>query len=599
MPRRPTRTPNRPRHVAPLAIAVLGTLALAPSLASAAPRTNAETVAEAKASPLFKREVRRAALQRNGLLKIQLQSGVEMDLREYVRATGLDAVPQTEPLFDPKLAPTWLSRAPTYSEQIIVLTDRIVVDRRLTVPLVAGACDDGAAPAAIRELCFVKDPRNKTDKDVVAELKKVRAGLKKSDAAREFKPGVSVKQALDLDDDALLGLLLNGDTKTIHHTSVIPRVATVGTTTDLGALDKSLERAKDDTGLVKQSTAIPGDVAQIPGNRDFGTQYFLTGFTYGREIEDAWEYTLAGETWLTDRYYVRLSYHLTFGFGVRAPFSVGVKSEGSGSSRRVAVKVAPVDVDEQGNPAYPATGLPANKTFDGKEFVLEFSAGCSFYASIPGPNVEKSCPSVSKSFSRDVDPVIGSESSAIADWWLDGSVTGLAINLAVVKASLDVGVGADITNGRISMRPVGTGGASTTGVANGRLTFANRDALSFDVTRGADASAPRLRLDEPRYGFDLRLRPKLRGKIDLDVGVYDRTWILGPYALDFLSISQNFQLSQHAGTVGHHDYAVFDTDVPVVMHDDPVSPPPKPPRPPKRPNRGNHSPDFPDVNVLE
>lgn len=579
---------------------MLGALALAPDTASAAGKTNGDLVAEAKASPLFKRELRRNALKANGLIKIQLQSGIEMDLREYVRATGLDAAPSTEPLFDPKLAPQWLARTPTYSEQILVLTDRIVVDRRLTVPLVPGACDDAAAPTAVRDLCFVKDAKNKGNKDVNAEIAKVREGLKKSDPARVFKPGVTVKQALDMSNEALLGLLLNGDTKTIHHTSVIPRIATVGTTGELGPLDKSLERAKGDNGLVPMSaTAIPpGDVAQIPGNRDFGTQYFLTGFTYGREIEDAWEYTLAGETWLTDRYYVRLAYHLSFGFGVRAPFSVGVKSEGSGSSRRVAVKVAPVDVDEQGSPAYPATGLPANQTFDGKEFVLQFRAGCSFYASIPGPNVDKSCPSIDKSYSRDVDPVIGSESSAIADWWLDGTVTGLSINLAVVKASLDLGVGADVTNGRISVRPVGTGGATVSGVANNRLTFSNRDALSFDVGRTADASAPRLRLEQPRYGFDLRLRPKLRGKIDLDVGVYDRQWILGPYALDFLAISQNFQLSHHSGTVTHHDYAVFETEPPVVM-DDPTTPPSRPPRPPKRPNRGDHSPDFPDVGVLQ
>jgi hypothetical protein len=568
----------------PVTFVALGLALGLPTLAQAAPAPVAETneaiVTAAKASPLFKKVVSRKNLKRNNLTKIRVRAGIDMDLQKYVEETSLDKQDQTAPLFDAKLRPQYLAAAPTYKESIVVLEDRLVVDRVMTVPLLPGACDDASAPSAVVNLCFVENKSNKASKAVNAELKKIRADLKAADPGKVVRGTLTAKQALDLDDKALLGALLNSDTRTIHHTSIIPRISSDTTPTPgLGKLDTALVPSATDTGLVKQSSmSKPPNVGQIGDVKDFSTRYFLTGFTYGRQIEDAWEYTIAGSTWLTDRYYVRLAYHLSFGFGVRAPFSIGLRSSGSGNTRRVDVSVAPVNVDSSGGPAYQAVGLPANKTFEGKEFVLEFKAGCSLYASLPGPNIDKKCPSVDKGYSRDVDPVIGSESSAIHDWWLDGTVTGLALNLAVVKATLDVGVGADVTNGRIRMRATGTNGASVSGLNAGALAFSSRDAIGFDVVSSGQAN-PGLRLDEPRYGFDLRLRPKFRGKIDLDVAVYENQWIIGPYALDFLAIAQNFQLDHHDGTVANHDYSVFDTGLVFdPTPSDPV-PPKKPPGP--------------------
>lgn len=578
----------------PLTLCALGLTLGLPSLAHAAPAaapgasaaatTNASIVAAAKASPLFKKEVVRKNLKRQGLTKITVRPGIEMELATYVAETGLDRQEQTAPLFDAALRPKYLTAAPTYRESIVVLEDRLVVDRIMTVKLLPGACDDAAAPKAVADLCFVEKKATKIDKAVGADIKKIRAELAKADPGKVIHGTLTAKQASEMDDKTLLGALLNTDTRTIHHTSIIPRLSSAPTPTPgLGKLDMPLLPSENDAGIPQQPTMGPPDVTPVD-QTSFAARYFLTGFTYGRQIEDAWEYTLAGETWLTDRYYVRLAYHLSFGFGVRAPFSIAVKSSGRGSSRRVDVSVAPVDVDAQGNPAYPAVGLPANKTFDGKEFVLEFKAGCSFYASIPGPNVDKNCPSIDKGYSRDVDPVIGSESSAIHDWWLDGTVTGLSLNLAVVKASLDLGVGADVTNGKIRMRATGTNGAT---VSMGALAFNSRNPMGFDVTKGGQAN-PRLRLDDPRYGFDLRLRPKVRGKIDLDVAVYERQFIIGPYPLDFLAIAHSFELGHHAGTTASHDYAVFDNGL--VVHDPSISEPAPPTQPP-----GQKAPKKPPV----
>jgi hypothetical protein len=283
-----------------------------------------------------------------------------------------------------------------------------------------------------------------------------------------------------------------------------------------------------------------------------------------------------------------VSYHLGLGFGVRAPFSVDVKSQGSGDSRDVELAVAPVDVDAQGNPAYPAVGLPEGKTFGGNEFVLEFKAGCNLYVSIPGPNFDKSCPPIDKSWSRDIDPVIGSDSSKIADWWLEGSQTGLKLDYAIASASLDIGIGADVTNGKIGMRFSPLASSSLTGIQTGNLYFTSKQPISFGVTRSAGATGAGFRVDQPKYGFDIRLTPKLRGVIEVDVAIYEDSWTLGPWALSFLSVSTSFMLQHHAGTVDKHDFAVLTTKPDVLAPPDANTPTP-PPKPPK--------PKAPDVNL--
>ena len=84
--------------------------------------------------------------------------------------------------------------------------------------------------------------------------------------------------------------------------------------------------------------------------------------------------------------------------------------------------------------------------------MLEFKAGCRLYVSIPGPNIDKRCPGIDLDYSRDIDPVIGAERSTIGDWWLNGSVTGLKVGIPIASASLDIGIGAEVTNGRIGVR---------------------------------------------------------------------------------------------------------------------------------------------------
>lgn len=561
-----------------------------PAVAAAKGPGNADTIAAAKGSPLFRRELKRDQLQAAGLGQISLSPGVQLDLKGFVQATALDVRPEIVPLLDPKLPAGLLLAAPSYSEAILELEDRLVVDRKLTVTLAPGACNRADKPAAVADLCFTRNPANKPNKAVTADLAAIRAKLAKAAPDTIVRGSVTAGQARALGDEALLDLLLNTGARTIHQISVVPKLSVKQGAVDVAGLrgfGSKLDAAVLDPGLVLQVPAGPGPKgglgdAVAGAQKTFPREYFLTGFTYGREIEDSWEYTFADSTWLTDRYFVRVDYHLGLGFGVRAPFAVDVKATATGSdTRRVELAVAPIDVDTTGAPAYQAVGLPANKTFDGKEFVLEFKASCGLYISIPGPNIDKKCPTLDLSYSRDINPVIGGESSNIGDWWLNGTVTGLALSIPAASVSLDVGLGADVTHGVIGVRASALPGSGFAGWNAGALAFTTRNPLVFTATRTPGTTTAGFRLDQPTYGFDIRVMPRLRARVHVDVAVYDKTWTLGPWDLGFLSISRSFQLSRHDGTVAQHDYPLFNfsnADQALDPGAGPVLPPGKPPK---------------------
>src|SRR5687768_11232597 len=120
-----------------------------PTAASAAPATNAQIVAQAKASPLFRASVRRTDLAKRNLATVDVSAGIKMDFQKYVRDTALDKRPELAPLFDATTRAGWLTAAPTYTETVHELEDRLIVERRVTIPLAADACSKTGQPKAI------------------------------------------------------------------------------------------------------------------------------------------------------------------------------------------------------------------------------------------------------------------------------------------------------------------------------------------------------------------------------------------------------------------------------------------------------------------
>lgn len=589
------RSPRRLSWIIPIGLCLV---AVTPSATEAAPsKTKAlkkaktakvglpagpqKLVKDAKASPLYQRSLSRSELAPNGLETVEVANGTKMNFLRYVKGSALDVRPEYAPLFKSAMPAGVLEAAPTYKEVIHQLQDRLIVERTLVVPLADNACaKPKKLPKAVRGLCFRKG-KGKIDDALKQELAGVRAKLAAADPAKIAKGTITAEQAAKMSDEQLLDLMLNHDDRTIRHVSVIPVMAT-DSSQPVGDVKAELEPIKGQLqpAVKGESTSpIKPPVHHFPvGSKEFERKYFLTGWTFGRQFTDTWEYTIAPATWFTDRYYVKFTYLLSLGLGVRAPFSVDVKSAGNGNGGvDVEMSVDPVQTDDQGLPAFPAVGLPANKYFGGKEFVLEAQAGCNLYISIPGPNVDKSCPSFGKNFSREINPVIGSEKSTIKDWWLPGTETGLGLSVGVAAAHLDLGLGAELTNGRVGMNVEPLVSSSIVGVTNNRVAFANRNPFTFTVNRSTATNDAGFALTKPTYGFDIRLVPKVRLKLEVDVAIYENDWILGPWAIDQLAVSVGFTLPHHAGTVDKHTYKVFGGSLPDTVFDPGNEPPPPPP----------------------
>lgn len=539
--------------------------------------SNAELVTAARRSPLFRRTWQPGELRRSNVGKLRIVAGVEMDFDRYVAETSLPRQPKLAGLFDGKAAGL-LTGKPEYQETVLELQDRLIVDRRVSVSLAAGACAKAGLPPAVAELCFTKNPRNAASKAVQADLVTMRKQLATMPGDTPVSGKLTVAEATKMSDEALLDLLLNGSARSIQQVSIVPRQPYgkgAAGADPLRQFGQRLPAASFETGLVP---VLVGDL-NIPTveltSDGLPTRYFLTGFTLGKQIDDSWEYTFIEGSWWHDRYYVKVDYHVSLGFGLREPFAVNVSSTNpgtgpggvgiGGSTRNVTLSVTPVNVDANGNPAYPAVGLPSSKTFGGKELVLQLTAGCHLYVSIPGPNISRDCPSVNLNYSRDVNPVIGSGVSSIGEWWLNGTTTGLAINLGVASASLDIGLGADIRNGVIGMRSTAIAGSQISAGGTGNLLFNSTAARAFTVTRAQNSTVGGFQLQDPTYRFDVRATPMLRAKVGVDVAVYEHTWTIGPFPLDFLAIEATFQLGRHAGTVASHNYQLFEGIGPIIQ----------------------------------
>lgn len=346
-------------------------------------------------------------------------------------------------------------------------------------------------------------------------------------------------------------------------------------------------------------------------NKVFAKKYFLTGFTIGREMTDTFELEIAKSTFLTDRYYLEFSYVIRAGFGLRFPFSVSASSKalnnrvlgeatvgeqaqatskptrGKGRSRyyqkatlnqgslalagkktnkssstsnkvsyaEVSMSVAPVDVDSKGRPAYQAVGLPQNKYFKGKEFVLELYATCHFKASIPGKDINKDCPVVDENRSQDINPIIGNEKRNLATLWINGSATGLGVNVWAGSVTVDLGIEANLTNGRIGFNAFGFNDNLINNKQTQPLLFRDRNIKKFKVRNKKNNNAL-FQLNSPSYGFDFELLPVVRAKLKLDLGIKSFNKTLGPYSIDALSLSVGLNLNHHQGTVKSHLYTL-------------------------------------------
>lgn len=318
-------------------------------------------------------------------------------------------------------------------------------------------------------------------------------------------------------------------------------------------------------------------------------RHFLTGFTLGREISDKYEHTFARETWWHERYYLRLSYHVGAGIGLRMPFQVkaDIRDEaaplparltganrlplrpGMAASDRRAPETAPSNVSanlkrqvsvaikpEDLKDAWSAVGLDQGKYFQGREFVLEFDAGCSLKVAIPGPNPPPlKCPTTSVQESQDILPAIGQNTERLGPVWIvDGQVWGLGVNAGIGGAYLDLGLAANLTDGRFSLQISPFTGNRIEGPSGSDLIFTSGSPLSFSLLPQSGGTPAGFVLEKPRYQVTAEISPAVRGRVNIDLGLYEFNKTVGPFILDMVSLDQTFELSHHEGTVARHRF---------------------------------------------
>lgn len=238
---------------------------------------------EIRRSPLFVAELDSAALIGGGRVAIELEPGVELDLQQYITGTRLANRPLlTTVSAQPALLD--LAGPVSFTEDVFVMTDRIIVSREAVIPVSAETCgyrprrnrlggrqrpgravraDSANVTAARAELCLMAGDRSLDDlaadaggrpvlvdpsqamtpelerrsrqlgsdlnlmlpptrEDVIAEAELIRAELAAMDPDALFRRGVRVRDALALGDGALILLDANGDERVITHVSIIP-----------------------------------------------------------------------------------------------------------------------------------------------------------------------------------------------------------------------------------------------------------------------------------------------------------------------------------------------------------------------------------------
>ena len=484
---------------------------------------------------------------------------LQPDALGFIAATTLPAQPEFAHLFGQDVQGLFVT-APTYVEPVAAVGGQLRVDRIIDYELAPGVCTNTTNRQTLGDLCFAVDTTADITPEIAVHIAEVRSLLAKVNPRDEIVSGVTANDALRLNDIDLLELSLNSGPRSITRTSTMPLTDT-GSLIPLNPNDPvvaSTFRGLDTHQLEAPTGGVFAGESTVVAPFDFDTEHFLTGHTVYRSYSDEWIYE-KDAAW-HPRIFVSFSYTFNAGFGVRAPFSIDVDYvSGNADETVVAVSVDPVSLDV----AAEKVGLPTDAYFDGKEFVLELNFDCALTASIAGLGGSVDCDdiySIDTNFSQDFNPVIGDETRNIHDWflWEDGE-SPLRRELAngAIYGEVNLGIGADIVDGRVGVQIDAGANTTISGVVDGDTTwFDDRSAQLVTVDRDARFGGSGLEVSNPEYAFNVAVRPKVKFTAGVDTSVYENSWsFVAP--LDFLGFSVGFGLDHHDDTVESHDYELY------------------------------------------
>lgn len=320
---------------------------------------------------------------------------------------------------------------------------------------------------------------------------------------------------------------------------------------------------------VKLGLVAPPPPGPIKTEFDLGTQYFLAGFTLGREyewrlrVEQRIKRCLIG---CEKTYYVEAFAGFNYGLGLRFPIEVTGKANSvSAGGNKVTATVTPQFRTFDGGPEqYLDAGLPPEKLFGGKEFVAQFGAHAGFGFDVPF------YPSLSVAFAREIDftdylkgnfkggnfpppnppkPGVPGEKLTQTIVIDDVDLIGGRANFGFVGAQVFPAANIILTSNELSFTVADkNGGQVRKGVTSGQSVNLNADpqsgALEFDIK-------------DPIYNLELTVEPGINARVFVDIGLWGKTWDM-PVFFPSLAISLpsgGVNFACHDGTKCSRDYS--------------------------------------------
>lgn len=425
---------------------------------------------------------------------------------------------------------------------------------RCASPMTAVARDQAfATPGDPR---YIADPAQRADvlnlaksrgakeaAELAKDVASLRADLK--DPARRTELVAALGQGElarleTLDDAGLAAEIVNsGDTK-MEDVSYIP-------------LNDVAQTFKPAVKLGLTPPPLPGKVAK---QFDLGTNYFLAGFTLGREyewrmrVEQRINRCLIG---CAKTYFVEAFAGFNYGLGLRFPIELTGTANYENDQDGVKGWVTPQFRTFDGkSEQYLKAGLPSEKLFDGQEFVAQFGAHAGFGFDLP------LYPSLSITYSRELDftdyldgkfkggnfapPVPGEKLEQVLTID-DVDLIGGQANFGIVGAQAFPAAKIILTSKELSFKVVDRNSGKTIPLE----TSGDKIDLTPDKTTGA------LEFDikDPVYNLELTVEPGINARLFVDIGLWGKTWDM-PVFFPSLAIS----LPAGGVTFGCHDGTV-------------------------------------------
>ncbi|MFM7376717.1 MAG: hypothetical protein ACKO1O_01075 [Erythrobacter sp.] len=315
---------------------------------------------------------------------------------------------------------------------------------------------------------------------------------------------------------------------------------------------------------VKLGLVPPPLPAAITQAFNLETQYFLAGFTFGREyewrlrVEQRINRCLIG---CAKTYYAEAFAGFNYGLGLRFPIEVkGTAEFTSTQNGKKTGRVTPTFRAFDGQAEhYLKAGLPVEKLFDAKEFVAQFGAHAGFGFDIPF------VPSLSVSFSKQIDftdylegkfkggnfaPPNPGEKLVQDITLYDIDLIGGRANFGFVGAQVFPAANIILTSDKLSFDLVDRVSGNTTKLAT--------SGQQVDLTPNPKSGALEFDIKDPIYNLTLTVEPGIKARLFVDIGLWGKNWDMPVYfpSLAITVPSGGVDFACHDGTVCSRDYTL-------------------------------------------